>query len=542
MTRLRQWTWRRVVVGVMLILSLGMGLMGCNGRSLSAPPGAERPPVVPRPRIMEVSPPEVIQDLRRDIDSYQPQVSILSPRNGEVFEDDQATVRVRVRDLPLFKDEELGLGPYLQVFLDDQPYQAVYDADAVLIFQGLAPGTHTIRAIAARPWHETFKNEGAFALTTFHSYTKTPKNNPDPNQPLITYSFPQGNFGAEPIMLDFYLTNVPLHFIAQERSDDAIKDWRIRCTVNGESFVFEDWQPIYLKGLRPGKNWVQLELLDEDGRPTDNVFNNTVRLINYEPGGTDTLAQLTRGELTAADLGGIVDPNYEPPPIFEAPSPIPPESEPIEEATEEEDIETASPDSAVEDTQEESETAPDEVSQPAESQEKPSAVEPTKADATTEEAELEQVPAGDELTDETEMPSEKRKEQRKIEGDRLTPSTLEPSADSSPAESDRDVPDELDVPSAGAESVERLDESVGAETDSEVQENRDSDVELSPPDLEEGDTTDDKQPNIPPAVIEEPEENPAIAPLEDSSEVEQPEPSIPNVPERRSPVEVPKLI
>ena len=491
---------------------------------------------------MEVSPPEVIQDLRRDIDSYQPQVSILSPRNGQVFEDDQVTVRVRVRDLPLFKDEELGLGPYLQVFLDDQPYQAVYDADAVLIFQGLAPGTHTIRAIAARPWHETFKNEGAFALTTFHSYTKTPKNNPDPNQPLITYSFPQGNFGAEPIMLDFYLTNVPLHFIAQERSDDAIKDWRIRCTVNGESFVFEDWQPIYLKGLRPGKNWVQLELLDEDGQSTDNVFNNTVRLINYESGGTDTLSQLTRGELTAADLGGIVDPNYEPPPIFEAPSPIPPESEAIEEATEEEEIETALPDSAVEDTQEEPETSPDDVSQPAESQEQPSTVDSTDVNTIVEEAETEESPVDSEAADKTDIQVEDRQDTLKIEGDRLTPSTLEPSSDSSPAESDRDVLDDLDVPSAVDESVEQLDESIGAEADSEVQENLDSDVEFSPPDLDDGDTTDDEQPNIPPAVREEPEENPAIAPLEDAPTFDQPEPSIPNIPERRSPIEVPKLI
>jgi hypothetical protein len=39
-------------------------------------------------------------------------------------------------------------------------------------------------------------------------------------------------------------------------------------------------------------------------------FNNTVRLITYEPKGKDTLSKLVRGELTAAEARGIVDPNY----------------------------------------------------------------------------------------------------------------------------------------------------------------------------------------------------------------------------------------
>ncbi|MEO1144832.1 MAG: hypothetical protein AAFY26_04420 [Cyanobacteria bacterium J06638_22] len=541
MTRVRQWTWQRVVVGVMLILSLGMGLMGCNGRSLSAPPGADRAPIVPQPHIIEVSPPEVLQELRREIDSYQPQVSILSPRNGEVFEDDQVTVRVQVRDLPLFKEVDLRLGPYLQVLLDDQPYQSVYDADAVLIFQGLSPGTHTIRAIAARPWHETFKNEGAFAITTFHTYTKTPKNNPDPNRPLITYSFPQGNFGAEPIMLDFYLTNVPLHFIAQERSDDEIKDWRIRCTVNGESFVFEDWQPIYLKGLRPGKNWVQLELLDEDGRPTDNVFNNTVRLINYEPGGTDTLSQLTRGELTAADLGGIVDPNYEPPPVFEAPVPVPPEPEPTEETTAEE-AEVTSPEGGVEEIQQEPETLPDDISQPAESQEEPATVDSidtdtTDTDTTLEKVEPEESPANSEAADKTDIPVEASQESPEAEGDRPTPPTPNASPDLSPSESETDAPDQV-TPTTDDAVEKNLDEATAIESELD-----DRSTEPAPVDTEDNAAESD-QLTAQPSVMDEldVEEIPAIAPSNDSPEDELPEPSNSDLPERRSPIEVPKLI
>jgi hypothetical protein len=232
-------------------------------------------------------------------------------------------VRFQVQDLPLFKNKEYGLGPHLHVWLDDQPYQAVYDANEPLVLSDLAPGTHTLRATASRPWHELFKNDGAYAQVIFHVFTKTPNNNPDSKQPLITYSRPQGSYGAEPIMLDFYLTNVPLHLIAQQRSDDDIKDWRIRATVNGQSFVFDEWQPIYLKGFDRGKNWVQLELLDEDGNAIANTFNNTVRIVSYEPGGRDALSRLVRGELTAAEAKGIVDPNYIPAPPEPKPAPSP---------------------------------------------------------------------------------------------------------------------------------------------------------------------------------------------------------------------------
>lgn len=305
---------RSIIVGV-LLLFLGTGLWGCsNSPTRPSKPSSSRFQPTQTRKVSEVSPPEIFQALRRDLDSYQPQVSILSPHNGLVIDDDQVTVKLQVRDLPVFRDEDLGLGPYLQVYLDDQPYQAVYDANQTLIFQGLMPGTHTIRAIAARPWHETYKNEGAFAEVVFHSFTKTPKNNPDPARPLLTYSRPQGTIGAEPVMLDFYLTNAPLHLIAQENSEDDIKDWRIRCTVNGESFVFDEWRPIYLKGLKPGKNWVQLELLDEDGLPTENAFNNTARLIVYEPGGTDSLSRLVHGEIAVNEALAITDPNYVPAP------------------------------------------------------------------------------------------------------------------------------------------------------------------------------------------------------------------------------------
>lgn len=260
--------------------------------------------------IAEVSPPAVIQELRQSLEIYQPQVAILSPQADQVLQEGTLTAQFQVQDLPLFKNQELDMGPHLHVILDNQPYIAVYDLSKPLEFPDLSPGTHTLRVFASRPWHESFKNEGAYAQTTFHVFTKTEDNNPDLTQPLLTYSRPKGSYGAEPILMDFYLTNAPLHLVAQENSKDDIADWRIRCTINGNSFVLDRWQPIYLKGFKPGENWVQLEFLDEKGNSIKNVFNNTARLITYEPKGKDTLSKLIRGELTAAEARGIVDQNY----------------------------------------------------------------------------------------------------------------------------------------------------------------------------------------------------------------------------------------
>ncbi|WP_072044913.1 hypothetical protein [Aliterella atlantica] len=286
--------------------------------------------------IAEVSPPEAIQTLRQSLEIYQPQVNILSPQADEVFQDDKVNVQLQVRDLPIFKNPELKLGPHLHVIVDNQPYIAVYDVNEPLTIPDLAPGTHTLRVFASRPWHESFKNAGAYAQTTFHIFTKTQDNNPDPAQPLLTYSRPKGSYGAEPILLDFYLTNAPLRLAAK----DNVADWRIRCTINGNSFVLDRWQPVYLQGFKPGKNWVQLEFIDEKGNAVKNVFNNTVRIITYEPKGKDTLSKLVRGELSADAARGIVNQNYtaktptpEPSPI-ETPSPTPsssttPEPSPI---------------------------------------------------------------------------------------------------------------------------------------------------------------------------------------------------------------------
>ncbi len=334
--------WSSRGVRALTVLLLIVGLWGCGGDRNAPQALLEEPTTASNPltgRIAEVSPPDVIQALRPGIDQAQPQVSILSPRPEQVINADRVSVRFSVKDLSLFKSD-LGLGPHLHVFLDDQPYRAVYDPSQPLELTDLAPGTHTLRVFASRPWHESFKNQGAYAQTTFHLYTRTAT--VDPEAPQLTYSRPQGSYGAEPIMLDFYLNNAPLHLVAQEDPEDELKDWRVRCTINGQSFVFDQWQPIYLKGFQRGTNWVQLELIDETGEPLAEE-PSTVRLITYEPGGEDTLAKMVRGDVTPDQVRAIVEQGYvyvptpepapepEPPAAVEEPEPEPvmPVEEPV---------------------------------------------------------------------------------------------------------------------------------------------------------------------------------------------------------------------
>ncbi|AFY68645.1 hypothetical protein Pse7367_0334 [Thalassoporum mexicanum PCC 7367] len=270
--------------------------------------------------ISEVSPPAEIQRLKRSLDQYQPQVSILSPRANQLVDGNSVSVNLAVVDLPVFKDKEYGLGPHLDLMVDNQTPIPVYDLSQPVKLQELSPGTHTIRVFASRPWFESFKNEGAYAQTTFHVYTPTAENTPDPQAPLLTFAQPSGTYGAEPVMLDFYIRNAPLHLAALDETETI--DWQIRATINGQSFDLDSWRPIYLKGLQAGTNWLKLEFLDRQGKLIKNQFNSTAHLINYQSGGNATLDRLVRGEKIAG-IDRIVNPDYVAPTPTPTPTPEP---------------------------------------------------------------------------------------------------------------------------------------------------------------------------------------------------------------------------
>ena len=397
-TSIRQWA--KLAFSALVICILSIGLVSCGGEE---PPQPEETKDISQPELTltEVAPPAVFEELRQTLDNYQPQVSIVSPKNGEVIEDTRVSIEVDVKDYPLFKNEELGMGPHLHVILDNQPDRAAYTADEPIIFEDLSPGTHTIRMFASRPWHESFKNEGAYAQVTFHLFTETGDNAPDPEKPLLTYSRPKGTYGAEPILLDYYLTNAPIRGFEQESNSEvevnpaSQRDWRVRATINGESFIMDSWLPVYLEGFEEGQNWIKLELLDGDGNPIENAFNTAARLFSYQPQGEDTLSKLVRGELTTEEARAIVDPDYRVPEEEEAeeeevtPEEITEEAEPeITEPAAETSTQptTPEPETDTETVTEEEEVTPEITEPAAETSTQPTTSEPeTDTETVTEE-------------------------------------------------------------------------------------------------------------------------------------------------------------
>ncbi|MCW6038113.1 hypothetical protein K4A83_17810 [Spirulina subsalsa FACHB-351] len=339
----------RIIKSSLLIVTLFLALVslgGCSDR-IEAKNGKTNPQEIGT--LAEAAPPLLLRQLNQTLQQYQPQVTILSPQPNETVNSTTLNVKLQVEDLPIFKDETLGLGPHLSLTLDNHTSQDIYDLSQPITLEDLEPGTHTLRVFANRPWQESFKNEGAYAQTTFNIFTSSEDNTPQANQPLLTYNSPQGLYNAEPILLDFYLTNAPLRFLARKNPQDNINDWRVKVTANGQSFILEDWQPIYLKGFKPGVNWVKLELIDDQGIPIENTFNQTVRLVDYQPKGSNTLAQLVKGELTLDVAQGIVDPNYRPMVEPSTPEePTPEDVNPVETPTPVEETPAVEPEPVIE--------------------------------------------------------------------------------------------------------------------------------------------------------------------------------------------------
>ncbi|VEP14974.1 conserved hypothetical protein [Hyella patelloides LEGE 07179] len=250
--------------------------------------------------LSEVAPPDVIQQLDRILLQYQPQVAILRPQQNATIEDTTVEVSLAVEDYPLFQDDRLGLGHHLNLIVDNEHYAEIYNLEEPIILKNLKPGTHTLRVIAEKPWHESFKNESAYAQTTFNVVTETTDNNPDLDLPLLTYNQPMGVYSTEPILLDFYLAGI------------VTKDWQVRATINEESFIIDEWQPIYLQGFQEGNNLIQLELLDGSGEVISNQFNQPIRLITYDETSSeqDTLAQLVSGKISFEEAVAIAEQNY----------------------------------------------------------------------------------------------------------------------------------------------------------------------------------------------------------------------------------------
>jgi hypothetical protein len=86
--------------------------------------------------------------------------------------------------------------------------------------------------------------------------------------------------------------------------------WRLRVSVNGDSFITDQNVPIWLKGWTNGSNSLQLELLDGRGKPLNPPFNSLVSELVLNASAPKPRWQL--GRLSAEELASLVGQNPTP--------------------------------------------------------------------------------------------------------------------------------------------------------------------------------------------------------------------------------------
>lgn len=247
-----------------------------------------------------------------DQDKATPTLKVLEPKADSTVA--SSTVKVKLElsgDLKGYKpgmDEATHTGNHIHVILDNQPYEAYYNLDQEFELRNVVDGAHTLRVFPSRPWHESYKNEGAFQLVKFNvknggadtskpattnsgntmsnaNTAPTPEGKDmkesnagtvDPKKPLLTYSRPKGEYkgvDTDAIMIDFWLANAKL------TGDGG--EYRVRWSVDGgEAKYIDKWEPIWLKGFTNGTHNIKLELVDKNGVGVDNGgYNSTIREI-----------------------------------------------------------------------------------------------------------------------------------------------------------------------------------------------------------------------------------------------------------------------
>jgi hypothetical protein len=312
-------TYRKFLPLSLAILASALLFISCAGNSDNASTTATTtvtPP--PTQTLAVVARPQKILDLmkaRGEQDEAKPTLKIVSPAKDAVIAGSKVEVKLDLSgDLKGYmphKDPATGKGNHIHVILDNQPYEAYYELGQPFELRNVVAGKHTLRVFPSRPWHESYKNDGAFQMVTFtvkgggdaakptttNSGQTMANNNSSPAttapregrdfpastggevdaaKPLLTYSRPKGEYkdaDADPIMIDFWLTGAKL------KADGG--EYRVRYIVDdGDAKFIDKWEPIWLSGWINGKHTVRLELLDKDGKPVENGgYNTTSREI-----------------------------------------------------------------------------------------------------------------------------------------------------------------------------------------------------------------------------------------------------------------------
>uniref|UniRef100_UPI004048D8AA hypothetical protein n=1 Tax=Cyanobium sp. TaxID=2164130 RepID=UPI004048D8AA len=343
-----------LVIGIGLAIGLALLLPFCppaQAASQAEGPGPLeklRPPIktsAPGGHLQELPPPLAVQQIQAALADRQPRVTILAPTDGTNLPNGNWTLKLLAQDWPLTDGGALGLGPHVVIQIDDQEpirlteHRSTPQGDSLqLTLPALTPGSHRITAYAAKPWGEAAKNSGAASQIRVDRVAANPLTVPKPGSPQLLPVSPLGVVGSEPVLLDWLLLDAPLQHL---RDNDG--SWRLRVSVNGESFITDQNVPIWLKGWTNGSNSLQLELLDGRGKPLNPPFNSLVSELVLKPSAPKPRWQL--GRLSAEELASLVGQTPTPAP---QPAPQPPPQPTSKPETETETEHKVEPQGAVE--------------------------------------------------------------------------------------------------------------------------------------------------------------------------------------------------
>ena len=280
----------------------GWGRMGSMDTGSTTDP---MNPTAPAGRLQEVAPPGAVQQLQTALSGHHPQLKLISPAEGTVLQSGQNTLVLEVSDWPLAEDPELGLGAHVALQIDDQSPLRFSEADGGRLriqLPSLTPGSHRFSAYAAMPWGEAVKSPGASLQWRFDQLQGLAGTQPAPDSPWLAMVSPADLGSSEPLLLDWLIWNAPLQNL---REGDG--RWRLRISVNGDSFLVDRQESLWIKGSGNGSGRVQMELLDGVGEPMSPVFNNQLRAIPHQPGSRPVWMQSRLSdEQIARLLGDIV--------------------------------------------------------------------------------------------------------------------------------------------------------------------------------------------------------------------------------------------
>ena len=279
-------------------------------------------PSVPSGLLQEVAAPIAVQQIQDVLADRQPRITIEAPSDGANLPSGNWTLKLNVQDWPLHDGGALGIGPHVVVQIDDQApvrlteHRSGPKGQAVqLTLPPLAPGSHRITTYAATPWGEAARTPGATSQIRVHRVAANPLTLPEAGSPQVLGVSPMGTVGGEPVLLDWLLLDAPLQHL---RDNDG--SWRLRITINDDSFVVDQNVPLWLKGWKTGSNSLQLDLVDGRGKPLNPPFNSLVSEVVLKPATNQPRWQ--QGRLSAAELVALLG-QAPPPAKAAAPKPAP---------------------------------------------------------------------------------------------------------------------------------------------------------------------------------------------------------------------------